>query len=67
MSADIIYWERVMQRVYILDKISNRMSELQEPLLYLNANTVFLYAGLRIASKMMASVLTSRTEQLKGG
>ncbi len=56
-----------MQRVYILDKISNRMSELQEPLLYLNANTVFLYAGLRIASKMMASVLTSRTEQLKGG
>ncbi len=35
----------------------------QEPLLYLDGSTVFLYAGLRIANKMKASVLTSRTEQ----
>ncbi len=35
----------------------------QESLLYLNGSTVFLYAGLRIASKMKASVLTSRMEQ----
>ncbi len=32
-------------------------------LLYPGESAVFLYAGLRIASKMMASVLTSRTEQ----
>ncbi len=31
----------------------------QEPLLYLDGSTVFLYAGLRIARKMKASVLTS--------
>ncbi len=39
----------------------------QEPLLYLDRSTVFLYAGLRIAIKMKARVLTSRTEQYKGG
>ena len=36
---------------------------LQEPLLYLDGSTVFLYAGLRIAHKMKANVLTSRTKQ----
>ena len=35
----------------------------QELFLHLDGNTVFLYAGLRIASKMKASVLTSRMEQ----
>ena len=38
---------------------------LQETL-YLDGSTVFLFAGLRIASRMKASVLTSRTEQKKG-
>ncbi len=36
---------------------------MQEPLLYLDDSTVFLYAGLWIASKMKPSVLTSRMEQ----
>ncbi len=35
----------------------------QEPLHYLDGSTVFLFAGLGIAGKMKASVLTSRTEQ----
>ncbi len=35
----------------------------KELLFYLDGSTVFLYASLRIASKMKASVLTSRTEQ----
>ena len=35
----------------------------QEPLLYLDGSTVFLYAGMGIARKMEASVLTSRMEQ----
>ena len=38
----------------------------QEPLLYLDGRNVFLYACLLIASKMKASVLTSRTEQFTG-
>ncbi len=35
----------------------------QERLLYLEGSTVFLFAGLWFASKMKASMLTSRTEQ----
>ncbi len=38
-------------------------NSMQEPLLYLDGSTVFLFPGLQIASKMKTSVLTSRTEQ----
>ncbi len=39
---------------WVMDYIQNA-SVAQEPLLYLAGSTIFLYAGLRIASQMKAS------------
>ena len=62
MSSHILntlndFWWTVGQ---IVSKVSTVALEPQEPLLYLDGGTGFLFAGLRIASKTKASVLTSR-------